>query len=397
MNEHFRMQPQRKSDFPEWSWLLLCLLSLSWLMLLIASPSAQPARKKNAPPPPDKMPPVTAEEAEKLEAVITTDQGIIRFEFAPDKALRHVQQFVSLARAGYYNGSAFHRVINNGLIQGGDPLLKDLATPRARWGTGGLNQIADEFSDLKHDRGVVSAVRIPDKPNSGGTQFFICFAPQPQLDGKFSAFGRVTEGLDIVVIISQTPADDKQMTLKPVKIRTVTIEPKPVEPFRSASVNEMRKEVLLRTSMGDITVALEPDLAPEHVRSFLNLVESRWYDRTAFHRIVPRFVIQGGLASTRATGLAHPADRWVHNLKGEFSQTRKHLRGVLSMARSDDPDSALTSFFIVLAPAANLDGKYTIFGKVVDGLEVLDRIEKAPLEGETPKERIELIEAVIKP
>lgn len=373
------------------------LWSFSILLLLASVVPAQPARKKNAPPPSEKMPPVTAEEAAKLEAVITTDQGIIRFEFAPDKALKHVQQFISLARAGYYNGSAFHRVIKNGLIQGGDPLLKDPATPRARWGTGGLNLITDEFSDLKHTAGVVSAVRIPDKPNSGGTQFFICFSPQPQLDGRFSAFGRVTEGLDIVVVISQTEADEKQMALKPIRIRTITIEPKPVEPFRDASVNEMRKEVLLRTSLGDITLALEPDLAPEHVRSFLKLVESGWYDRTAFHRIVPGFVIQGGLSSTRASGLLHPADRWVHNLKGEFSQTRKHLRGVLSMARAEDPDSALTSFFIVLAPATNLDGKYSIFGKVVDGLEVLDRMEKSGLQGDAPKERIELIEAVIKP
>ena len=87
----------------------------------------------------------------------------------------------------------------------------------------------------------------------------------------------------------------------------------------------------------------------------------------------------------------------MRKLKGEFSQTRKHLRGTLSMARTDDPNSAETSFFIVLAPAPNLDGKYTIFGKVVDGFEVLNRIEQAPRNGETPHQRIELIEAVIKP
>src|SRR5215510_1582113 len=86
-------------------------------------------------------------------------------------------------------------------------------------------------------------------------------------------------------------------------------------------------------------------------------------------------------------------------LKGEFSSTRKHTRGVLSMARANDPDSALTSFFIVLAPPPNLDGKYSIFVKVVDGFDTLEKMEKvgrAP-GGETPVERIELIEAVIKP
>jgi peptidyl-prolyl cis-trans isomerase B (cyclophilin B) len=374
------------------------LSSLVILFFCAASVSfAQPARKKNAPPPPDKMPPVTAEEAAKLEAVITTELGAIRFEFYFDKAPKHVQQFIRLARSNFYDGSAFHRVIARGLIQGGDPLLKDANTPRARWGTGALSQIEDEFSDLKHERGVVSTVRIPGRASSGGAQFFICIGPQPQLDGQFSAFGRVTEGLEIVQQISLTDVDDKQLTLRPVRIQSVRIEPKKTEPFSEATVDDMRREVLLRTSMGDITVALDPDLAPEHCRNFLKLVETRWYDRTAFHRIIPGFVVQGGMGNTRAGGPGHAADRWVRNLKPEFSQTRKHIRGALSMARANEPDSAQTSFFIMLAPAPSLDGKYTIFGKVVDGFEALDRIEQTAREGEAPRERIELIEAVIKP
>jgi cyclophilin family peptidyl-prolyl cis-trans isomerase len=89
----------------------------------------------------------------------------------------------------------------------------------------------------------------------------------------------------------------------------------------------------------------------------------------------------------------------VHNLKGEFSPTRKHIRGVLSMARAEDPNSANTSFFLMLAPAGHLDGKYTIFGKMVDGFDTLDKIEKVLRreDGQTPVERIELIEATIKP
>ena len=371
--------------------LLLLLLTGSFPTL------AQTARKKNAPPPPDKLPLVTADEAAQLEAVITTDAGVIRFEFFFDKAPKHVQQFVRLARTGFYDGSAFHRVIERGVIQGGDPLLKDPQTPRTRWGQGALNHLADEFSDLKHERGVVSAVRLPGKPNSGGAQFFICVSPQPQLDGQYSAFGQVTEGLDVATQISMAAADKDHLTLQPLKILHVRIEPKKTEPFRDATLEEMRREVLLHTSLGDITVALEPELAPEHCRNFLKLVESRWYDHTAFHRIVPTFVVQGGVGTTRVPSPTHPADRWVRKLKGEFSQTRKHLRGSLSMARTDDPNSAETSFFIVLSPATNLDGKYTIFGKVVDGFEILDRIERVPLNGEAPQERIELIEAVIKP
>src|SRR5271166_4390847 len=105
-----------------------------------------------------------AQSPAELEAVVTTDHGSFRFEFAPDKAPKHVEQFIRLARQGYYDGSAFHRVVTNGIVQGGDPLLKNPKTPRNLWGSGGLNLLAGEFSDLKHERGVVSTVRIPNKP-----------------------------------------------------------------------------------------------------------------------------------------------------------------------------------------------------------------------------------------
>src|SRR5690242_5511328 len=82
---------------------------------------------------------LAADSPADLEAVVTTDMGVFRFEFAADKAPKHVEQFIERARAGYYNGSAFHRVIANGMIQGGDPLLKDPKTPKNLWGTGGLN------------------------------------------------------------------------------------------------------------------------------------------------------------------------------------------------------------------------------------------------------------------
>ena len=84
----------------------------------------------------------------------------------------------------------------------------------------------------------------------------------------------------------------------------------------------MRKEVILHTSLGDITVALEPDLAPEHVRNFLKLVQTDWYDHTTFHRVVPGFVVQGGMGSGRPGNKVHYADKWIRPLKGEFSQTR---------------------------------------------------------------------------
>ena len=373
------------------------LVAAIWLISLalgsVSAPLAQQKKKDAQPPAP--APAITAEQASQFEAVITTDLGVIRFEFQFDKAPKHVQQFVRLARAGFYDGSAFFRVIARGVIQGGDPLLKDPQTPRERWGSGALNQVADEFSDLKHVRGTVSTVRIPGQANSGGAQFFICGSPQPQLDGQYSIFGQVTEGIDVVDRISLVEADARQLTIKPIKIISVKIEPKKLEPFKDATVDQLRREVLLRTSLGDMTLELDPNLAPEHVRNFLKLVETGWYDHTGFHRIIPGFVAQGGMGSTRTNGAAHPADRWVRKLKAEFNPTL-HIRGVLSMARSNDPNSAETSFFIVLGRAEHLDNKYTVFGKVVDGFDTLEKIEKVARSGESPVERVELIEAVIK-
>ena len=328
-----------------------------------------------------------------LEAVVSTDLGTFRFEFAPDKAPKHVEHFIELARKGFYDGSAFHRVVAYGIIQGGDPLLKDSKTPRNLWGTGGLNQLAAEFSDMKHGRFVVSTVSIPDEPNSDGAQFFVCVSPQPPLDGKFSAFGRVTEGMDVVEKISQSPNAPDGFAEKPVRILKVTIEKKKVQPYLDATVEELRKTVVMQTTLGTLKIRMEPDWAPNTVRNFLMLVTTGWYDGTSFHRIVKDFVVQGGMGNTRPNGAGHPADRWVHAIQGEFRADVKHESGIVSMSRGDDPDSATTSFFLMLGSAPHLDGKYAAFGRVVDGMDVLAAFEKEEVDGETPKRRLEIIEA----
>jgi cyclophilin family peptidyl-prolyl cis-trans isomerase len=332
-----------------------------------------------------------------LEAVVETDAGSFRFEFAPAKAPKHVEQFLKLAREGYYNGSGFHRVVANGIIQGGDPLLKNPKTSRSLWGSGGLNLLPGEYSDLKHERGTVSTIRIPDKENSDGAQFFVCVYPQPALDGKFSAFGRVVEGMDVVEQISRSAVDESGLAVEPVRIRGITIEAKRAEPFLTAPVEDLRRTVTLTTTLGTLTIAMEPEWAPNHVRNFLKLVSTGWYNGTGFHRLVRGFVAQGGTPESRAGSKAHAADRWVRPLKGEFRQDVKHVRGIVSMARSDDPDSAQTSFFLMLGPAPHLDGQYSAFGRVVAGEEVLAAFEQEELDGETPKRRIEIVEATIDP
>jgi len=222
-----------------------------------------------------------------------------------------------------------------------------------------------------------------------------CVSPQPVLDGKFSAFGRVTEGMDVVERISQVPIDAKGMTEKPVRIVKITIEAKKAPPFLNAMPDELRKTVTLKTTLGDIQIRMEPDWAPNHVRNFLMLVSTGWYNGTGFHRLIKGFVVQGGMANSRSGRAPHAADRWVHPLKGEFRNDVKHTRGIVSMARTDDPDSATTSFFLMLGPAPHLDGQYSAFGTIVKGLEVIDAFEKEEVDGETPKRRLEIIEAKI--
>jgi peptidyl-prolyl cis-trans isomerase B (cyclophilin B) len=181
-------------------------------------------------------------------------------------------------------------------------------------------------------------------------------------------------------------------------ITRVTIREKPApvpEPFSTETIPELsQKRVRLETSLGPITVELFPDKAPNHVRQFLRLVSVGAYDGTAFHRVVPSFVIQGGFMPTRKTPLDEKQQAFVRKLPPEFNDT-PHELGILSMARGDDPASADTSFFIVLDKAPSLDQKYTAFGKVVSGIEVVQKMASVVVDGETPRIRLEVTKAAI--
>jgi cyclophilin family peptidyl-prolyl cis-trans isomerase len=330
-----------------------------------------------------------------IEVVFDTEAGSFRMELYPDKAPKHVAFFLDLVKKGYYNGSGFHRVYANALVQGGDPLLKDPKTPKTLYGTGGLKLQKAEFSDLKHERGIVSTVSIPNTPDSDGAQFFICLAPQPSLDGKYSSFGKVTEGFDVLARISQIPANAEGLAEKPLRITATRIEPKKVEPFLKATAEQMKKTVRIETTLGVIRAEVHPEWGLETVRNFLKLVESGWYNGQGFHRIAKGFVVQGGSEGYRNGEQAHAADRWVRSIPGEFSSDVKHVRGILSMARGEDPNSASTSFFFVLATSPHLDKQYAAFGRIVEGLEVLEAFEKEEVDGETPKRRLEILKATI--
>ena len=126
-------------------------------------------------------------------AVIKTDAGSLVIEFWPDVAPKTVENFKKLAKAGFYNGTAFHRIIKGFMVQGGDPLTKD-ASMESRWGTGDPGyKIKAEFNKKSHQRGVLSMARSND-PDSAGSQFFICLGDASFLDGKYTAFGKLIKG-----------------------------------------------------------------------------------------------------------------------------------------------------------------------------------------------------------
>ncbi len=324
--------------------------------------------------------------------------GNIILQFYPEKAPNHVKYFAGLVKSGFYDGTTFHRVILRGIIQGGDPFSKDPAK-RGLYGSGGLKKLKPEFNDTPHKRGTVSAVLLPGDPNSAGSQFFICVSDQPQLDRQYTAWGYVVEGMDVVDKISAVATDSNQLARERVEIKKISLRPIPPPvpiPFSETSKEELKSfRVRLETSLGNILIELSPDVAPETCRNFLKLSKVGLFDGTTWHRVVPGFVIQGGDLSTRATSIpAEQMSKYVKNLQPEFSEV-KHVKGTVSMARGDALDSASTSFFICLADAPSLDGKYTAFAKVVEGIEVVDKIAAVPLDGEKPKERIELIRATV--
>ena len=157
-------------------------------------------------------------------AVLETNLGRIVVGFLPDKAPKHVASFKKLVSEGFYDGTKFHRVIPGFMIQGGDPNSK--SDDRSRHGTGGPGfTVPAEFNDTKHVRGILSAARSAN-PNSAGSQFFLMVATSTHLDGQYSAFGQVLEGMEVVDQIVSLPRDrnDNPLPANPAIIERATLE-----------------------------------------------------------------------------------------------------------------------------------------------------------------------------
>jgi peptidyl-prolyl cis-trans isomerase B (cyclophilin B) len=176
---------------------------------------------------------------------------------------------------------------------------------------------------------------------------------------------------------------------------------KPVAPL--ASPPSPGPKAIIKTKYGDIHIKFYQDVAPKHVENFIKLAKSGFYDGTIFHRVIPGFMIQGGDPNTKSSlrkdtyGQGGPKDEKGNPvlLKAEFSDI-PHKRGIVSMARANEPDTAGSQFFIVVEASHFLDGKYTAFGEVTRGLGVADKIVSVPRDDhDLPNERIEMTVKII--
>ena len=169
--------------------------------------------------------------------------------------------------------------------------------------------------------------------------------------------------------------------------------------FSKQEIERMKQTTaVLQTKFGEITLKFFPEVAPKHVNSFIELANTGFYDGTTFHRVVPGFVIQGGDPNTRSEDRSkHGTGGPGYNLEAEFSNL-PHKRGTLSMARAAHPDSAGSQFFICVADAAFLDGQYTVFGEVTEGMDVVDEIVAQPRDSrDNPNERVEMKVKIVAP
>jgi len=171
-------------------------------------------------------------------------------------------------------------------------------------------------------------------------------------------------------------------------------------PKKTMTPEEIRKmsetKTVIETKFGNIELGFFPDVAPEHVKNFIGLAKKGFYDGTTFHRVIPGFMIQGGDPNSKNPDRSrHGTGGPGYTIKAEFNE-KPHQRGTLSMARASHPDSAGSQFFICVADSPFLNRNYTVFGEVISGMEVADKIVSQPRDKtDNPNERVEMKVKVI--
>jgi peptidyl-prolyl cis-trans isomerase B (cyclophilin B) len=201
-----------------------------------------------------------------------------------------------------------------------------------------------------------------------------------------------------LALLTGVRAQSNNQTEPPKKANArATTEATAAEPFDGAPVEKMAGQcVTLETELGAIEIAMMPEVAPEAVRNFLNLSATEAFDTTTFSRVLKGFVIQGGNLQTSEKWSEALAKRMTRKLPDEPGLV-KHVRGIVSMARTEEPNSATTHFFILVGPGPHLDSKFAAFGTVTKGMEVADAINQAPAENEKPEKPVKINRAVVDP
>ena len=360
---------------------------------VITEATAKTVKQYNAPPA------AVIDPSKKYTAVIEMEKGgEIVIELFASETPNTVNNFVFLAREGFYDGVTFHRVIEGFMAQ--DPTGTGSGGPGYRF--------ADEFSPkLKHDSpGTLSMANAG--PNTNGSQFFITLVPTPHLDGDHTLFGKVVEGMSVVNNISirdpasaRTPGD----AIKTIRIQESEPEPTSTTKEESSSseaamqpkqydappamVIDPSKKYTATFEMengGEFVVELFASDAPKTVNNFVFLSRDGFYDGITFHRVIPAFMAQAG--DPTGTGSGGPGYRF----EDEFSPNLKHdVTGILSMANAG-PNTNGSQFFIIFTPTPHLDGVHTVFGKVVEGMDVVNAISvRDPASARTPGDAIKTI------
>ena len=357
--------------------LLISILVLTLLAGCSKSPEAQPPQDPQQPDPV----PVTLEKLDPLNPVVTIEMaagGKIEIELYRDAAPNTVRHFVHLVEKGFYDGLEFEYLLSEMLIIGG-------GSPDGGPGY----RIAGEFyandidNHLAHTRGVITMYN-GGHPDSASSEFMILVDDVPHLDGFYAGFGKVLAGMEVVDRIANGPATEDGWALDPKEVmKKVTVdkvgqsyeEPEKVDVWDASLPNPV---VTMEIEAGGVVkIELYPGVALNTVRNFVALVQDGFYDGLKFHRIIPGFMIQGG--DPLGNGSGGPG----HYIHGEFAangimNNLAHERGVLSMARSQAHNSAGSQFFLMVQHSPHLDGNYAGFGKVIEGMDIIDRIVSGP-------------------
>ncbi len=374
----------KSSSAGRWAW-------LAGALLLSLAACARAPQQWDAPPA------MSIDPGKIYVATLQTEKGDIVVQLFADRAPVTVNNFVFLARQGFYDGTTFHRVIEGFMAQGGDP---------TGTGTGGPGYtFGDEIDpQLRFDRAGLLAMANAG-PETNGSQFFITYAPLPHLNGRHTIFGQVVEGMEVALAL--TPRDPSQnpdfegdalerviieevaQSLLPPPTATPQLVRPQVEPGRPLAalpvgdrqnlytgMPEMALQpgrqyrARLSTTKGEFIIALEPESAPYNANNFVVLAELGYYDGFPINLVDPQGVVitgsPGGYVESDI-GYTLPDEVGLSNLRG----------AVGFWFRMDLFAPSGSELYILTSDQTNLDGLYTVFGQVVEGMEVVDSLTTA--------------------